>query len=69
MAIDLQITDLMGRIEGGELVALETKYHLECLTGFHNCHRSFKQVKECDESFEEESQGLLLNCFLTLKTA
>ena len=55
MAIHLQDTELMARIEGGDLVALEAKYHLECLTGLHNCHRSFKlqQVKECGESFEE----------------
>jgi len=69
MAIDLQDTDLMCKIEVGDLVALKTKYHLECLTRFRDCHRSFKQVEEGGESFEEESQGLLLNCFLTFKTA
>jgi len=58
MAIDLQDIDLMATIEGGELVALKTKYHLECLTGFCNHCRSFKQVKEGGESFEEENQGL-----------
>jgi len=33
----------MARIEGGDLVALEIKCHLDCLTGLRNCHRSFKQ--------------------------
>jgi len=42
----------MARIEGGDLVALETKYRLECLAGLHNHHRSFR-AKECVESFEE----------------
>jgi len=53
----------MAAIEGGDLVALETKYHLECLTGFRNHYRSFKQVKEGGESFEEKNQGLLLTVF------
>ena len=43
MATDLQETELMARIEGGDLVvALEAKYHLECLTALHNYYRSFK---------------------------
>ena len=37
-----QMKELMARIEGGDLVALETKYHLECLTALRNCCRSFK---------------------------
>ena len=36
------MTELMARIEGGNLAALETKYHLECLTALCNCYRSFK---------------------------
>ena len=42
MATDLQKTELMARIEGGDHVALEAKYHLECLTALHNYYRSFK---------------------------
>ena len=37
-----QMTELMARIEGGNLVAYEAKYHLECLTALCNCYRSFK---------------------------
>ena len=37
-----QMTELMARIEGGNLAALEIKYHLECLTALCNCYRSFK---------------------------
>ena len=36
------MTELMARIKGGNLVALETKYHLECLTALCNFYRSFK---------------------------
>ena len=32
----------MAKIEGGNLVALEAKYFLECLTALRNCYRSFK---------------------------
>ena len=37
-----QMIELMARIEDGDLVALETTYHLECLTALCNCYRSFK---------------------------
>ena len=55
MATDLQETELMARIEGGDLVALEAKYHLECLTALHNRHRSFKLQlgKESGECLKE----------------
>ena len=68
MVIDLQDTELMARIEGGDLVALETKYHLECLTVLRNRHRSFR-AKECVESFEESQvkARALIELFLTLK--
>ena len=42
MATDLQETELMARIEDGDLVALEAKYHLECLTALRYYYRSFK---------------------------
>ena len=32
MATEMQDVELMARMEGGDLVALEAKYHLECLT-------------------------------------
>ena len=55
MATDLQETELMARIEGGDLVALEAKYHLECLTALRNRHRSFKLQlgKESGECLKE----------------
>ena len=40
MAKELQDTALLARIEGGDLIALEAKYHLPCLTKLRNQHRS-----------------------------
>jgi len=50
-------TELMARMEGGDLVAMETKYHLACLTtAIRNCYRSSEnqQGKEHDQSSEED---------------
>ena len=36
MAAELHETELMARMEGGDLIALEAKYHLQCLTVLRN---------------------------------
>ena len=48
MATELQDTELMARIEGGDLVALEAKYHLQCLTALRNCYRSLTRQHDKD---------------------
>ena len=50
MAKDLQDSALLTRIEGGDLTALVAKYHLSCLTGLRNRHRSLLR--------QSQSQGL-----------
>lgn len=40
MATELEDTALLAKLEGGDLIALEAKYHLGCLTKLRNCHRS-----------------------------
>lgn len=52
MAKDLQDTALLTRIEGGDLTALETKYHLACLAGLRNRHRSLlrQSQSQCSDS-------------------
>ena len=40
IATDLQNSSLLGRIEGGDLIAIEAKYHLSCLAHLQNQHRS-----------------------------
>uniref|UniRef100_UPI00358E26DF uncharacterized protein isoform X2 n=1 Tax=Myxine glutinosa TaxID=7769 RepID=UPI00358E26DF len=54
MVRDLEDTELLSRIEGGDLVALEAKYHLACITRYRNHHRSVMKQKQdaCDGSNE-----------------
>lgn len=40
MITELQDTMLLSRIDGGDLIAKETKYHLKCLVNLRNCFRS-----------------------------
>ena len=40
MATELQETELMARMDGGDLIALEAKYHLQCLAALRNRYRS-----------------------------
>ena len=48
MATDLEEAELIARIEGGDLIALEAKYHLQCLTALRNRHRSMMRKREQD---------------------
>ena len=43
MATDLQDVEIMARISGGDLIAIEAKYHLSFLTKLRNRHRSFQR--------------------------
>ena len=50
MATDLQDTALLTRISGGNLTAVEAKYHRSCLTTLRNRHCSFlRQNQSCSE--------------------
>ncbi len=51
MALELQETDVMARMEGGDLIALEAKYHLQCLTELRNRYRS--QIRQHGQKAEE----------------
>ena len=46
MATDLQDTALLAKIGGGDLHALEAKYHMACLTKLRNSHRSLKREEQ-----------------------
>ena len=55
MATDLQENALLTRIEGGDLIALDAKYHLRCLTALRNRHRSLmRQRQDCSDNQKEE---------------
>ena len=46
MATDLQDTALLAKIEGGDLIALDAKYHLACLTQLRNWYRSLMRESQ-----------------------
>ena len=56
MATDLEDTALLTRIGGGDLTALEAKYHLSCLTTLRNRHRSFLRQSERFSNDGEEGK-------------
>ena len=41
MAIEMSDRELLVKISGGDLIALEAKYHLSCLTIYRNRYRTF----------------------------
>ena len=51
MAKDLQDASLLVKIEGGDLIALETEYHLSCSASLCNHHRShFREIHNASAS-------------------
>ena len=55
MATQMQERELMATMEGGNLTAIEDKYHLECLTALQNHHRSqMQQHKQESRGFSGE---------------
>ena len=43
IATELKDTKLLSTLAGGDLIAIEAKYHLKCLVGLRNRYRSFKR--------------------------
>lgn len=54
MAIELQETELMARMGGGDLIALEAKYHLQCLTALRYRSLIRQQEQKVGGSSEEK---------------
>ena len=46
MGFDLNDSDILTKISDADFVALEIKYHFECLRAYHNRHRSFIRSNE-----------------------
>ncbi len=44
MIVALQDTQLLAKIDGGDLIAKEVKYHLKCLVTLKNRYRSYKRT-------------------------
>ena len=51
MALQLEDFELLGRISGGDLVAIDARYHLKCLITLRNRHRSL-----CKQQAQHENE-------------
>ena len=69
MARDLLDSDLLTRIEGvGDLIALEAKYHLACLVGLRNRHRSLIRNRENIQDASKADKKARARAFAELVT-
>ena len=58
MATELQETELMARVDGGDLIALEAKYRLQCLAALRNRYRSLVRKHEQQQGVSSEEQRM-----------
>ncbi len=70
MARDLQDASLLAKIEGGDLIALEAKYHLSCLVKLRNRHRSYLRLRGIQNasSKSHEERKMEARAFVELLT-
>ena len=68
MATELQETELMARMEGGDLIALEAKYHLQCLTALRNRYRSLMRQNDKDSGGSSEEKKIKARALVELFT-
>ena len=68
MAMDLQDTAVLAAIEGGDLIALDAKYHLVCLAVLRNRHRSFIRQNQKSDSSHAEERKTQVRVFVELIT-
>lgn len=55
MATDLQDSALLKHLAGGDMIAIEAKYHKKCMTNLTNHHRAFlRQSQDCQSGEEDE---------------
>ena len=66
---DLNDTSLLAKIEGGDLIALESKYHLSCLAKLRNHHRYYLREVEESSSVLIEERKLEARAFAELFVA
>jgi len=67
MAEDLQDTGLMAKLSSGDLIAIEAKYHYNCLSTYKNRHRSFiRSQQSCDNTYVSEEKQILARAFAEL---
>ena len=66
MATDLQDTALLAKLEGGDLIALDAKYHLACLTQLRNRYRSLLRQSQQDPYYRNEEKKKQARVFVEL---
>ncbi len=66
MALELQDTRLMSRISGGDVIAIEAKYHLNCLVSCKNRYRSMQREHASENSSNTEERVLQAKAFSDL---
>ena len=73
MATDLQYTALLAKIGGGDLHALEAKYHMACLTTHRNTHRLLnreeKEISSCNTEEKKIEARALTELFSYIETS
>jgi len=65
MAEELQDTIMISKTAGGDLIAIDAKYHLNCLASYKNRYRSFIRSKTSSQS-QNEDKLLLAHAFVEL---
>jgi hypothetical protein len=68
MAKELNDTELIARMTGGDLIALDGKYHLHCLTLLRNRHRSLKRQQEQEMAGYHKEQQIKARVLVELFT-
>lgn len=58
MAKELEDFELLSRISGGDLVAIEVQYHIGCLTKFR---KSYSLLKRKEDKMDEDSLNEMVN--------
>ncbi len=66
MATDLQDTLLLSRISGGDLIAIDAKYHINCLVAYKNHYRSAQRACASESSNTTEKNVLQARAFAEL---
>ena len=58
MALEMQDTTLVAKLSAGDAIAIEAKYHLQCLTAYRNKYRLFlQQHKRQPDLFKERCKA------------
>ena len=54
MATEMLDTEILAKISGGDLVAIEAKYHVSCLVKYRNKYRSFLRQQHSPKNWSRE---------------